>query len=70
MNLESPYSWYPAYLAAALETDFFQLYERIDLALRAIERRLDEPMNLDDAEFAEIRHALRALQMLSTDEGS
>jgi hypothetical protein len=68
MNLQSPYSWYPAYLAAALETDFSQLYQRIDLALRAIEKRLDGPKNLDDAEFTEIRHALRALQMLSTDE--
>ena len=68
MKVQSPYSWYPAYLAAALETDFSQLYPRIDSALRAIDKRLDGPTKLDDAEFSEIQYALRALQMLSTDE--
>jgi hypothetical protein len=68
MSLQSPYAWFPAYVAAAFETDFSQLYARIDSALRAIDKRLDEPIKLDDAEFSEIQYALRALQMLSTDE--
>jgi hypothetical protein len=68
MVLPSPYSWFPAYIAAAFETDFSRLYERIDVALRAIEKRLDGPAKLEDAEYAEIHNALRALQMQSTDE--
>jgi hypothetical protein len=70
MNRSSSYSWFAAYRSAALETDFSQLYGRIDLALRAIEKRLDGPTKLDDSEFTEIQDALRALQMLSTDEQS
>jgi hypothetical protein len=68
MNRHSPYSWFPAYEAAAFETDFSRLYGRIDLALNAIEKRLDGPAKLEDAEFTEIQDALPALQMLSTDE--
>jgi len=70
MSLHSPYSWFAAYIAAALETDFTRLYGRIDLALRAIEKRLDGSQKLDIAEYNEIHEALRALQMLSTDEVS
>jgi hypothetical protein len=70
LNRDSPYSWFAAYRAAALETDFSRLYRRIDEALKAIEKRLDGPTKLDDAEFTEIQDALRALQMLSTDEQS
>jgi hypothetical protein len=66
----SPYSWFAAYRSAALEANFSRLYARIDLALRAIEQRLDGPTKLDEAEFAEIQGALRALQLLSTDEKS
>jgi hypothetical protein len=55
-------------VTAAFETDFSQLYPRIDPALRAIDKRLDGPTKLDDAEFSEIQYALRALQMLNTDE--
>ena len=68
MNLQSPYSWFPAYIAAAFETDFARLYERIDVALKEIEERLDGPRKLDIAEYHEIQEALRALQQLSTDE--
>ena len=68
MNLRSPYSWFPAYIAAAFETDFARLYERIDVALKEIEERLDGPRKLDTAEYHEIQDALRALQLLSTDE--
>jgi len=68
MSRHSPYAWFPAYVAAAFETDFSRLYRRIDEALKAIDKRLDEPTKLDDAEFADIEYALRALQMLSTDE--
>jgi hypothetical protein len=70
MDPQAPYSWFPAYEAAAFETDFSLLYQRMDLALRAIEKRLDAPENLDNAEFTEIQDALRALQMLGTDEQS
>jgi hypothetical protein len=70
MSRSSPYSWFAAYKAAAFETDFSRLYRRIDLALRAIEKRLDGPKNLDEAEFTEIQGALRALQLLSNDEQS
>ena len=55
-------------MTAAFETDFSRLYGRIDQALKAIDKRLDEPIKLDDAEFSEIQYALRALQMLNTDE--
>jgi hypothetical protein len=68
MSLRSPYSWFPAYIAAAFETDFARLYERIDVALKEIEERLDGPKKLDTAEYHEIQDALHALQMLSTDE--
>jgi hypothetical protein len=68
MSRPSPFSWFAAYLAAAFKTDFSRLYERIDLALKAIETRLDGPKNLDDAEFTKMQDALRALPMLSTDE--
>jgi hypothetical protein len=68
MSPRSPYSWYPAYIAAAFETDFARLYERIDVALKEIEERLDGPRKLDTAEYHEIQEALRALQQLSTDE--
>jgi hypothetical protein len=70
MSLHSPYAWFPAYVAAAFETDFSRVYGRIDEALRAIQERLDGPTKIDDAEFADIQYALRALQMLSTDECS
>ena len=70
MSRNSPYLWFPAYVAAAFETDFSRLYERIDEALKAIDQRLDGPTKLDDAEFTDIQYALRALQMLSTDEQS
>ena len=66
----SPYSWFAAYRSAALEANFSRLYARIDLALRAIEHRLDGPTKLDEAEVTEIQGALRALQLLSTDEKS
>jgi len=68
LSIPSPYAWFPAYVTAAFETDFSQLYPRIDSALRAIDKRLDGPTKLDDAEFSEIQYALRALQMLNTDE--
>jgi hypothetical protein len=68
MNIRSPYSWFPAYIAAAFETDFARLYERIDVALKEIGERLDGPRKLDAAEYHEIQDALRALQLLSTDE--
>jgi len=42
----------------------------MDLALKAIEERLDGPAKLDDLEFNEIQAALRALLMLTTDEQS
>ena len=64
----SSYSWFTAYQSAARETDFSRLYGRIDLALKAIDERLDGPAKLEDTEFKEIQTALRALQMLSTDE--
>ncbi len=70
MNLRSPYSWFPAYIAAAFETDFARLYERIDTALKEIEERLDGPRKLETEEYHEIQDALHALQMLSTDEAS
>jgi hypothetical protein len=63
-----PYKWFAAYRSAALEDDFTRLYRRIDLALRAIEERLDGPAKLDELEFNEIQAALRALQLLGTDE--
>jgi hypothetical protein len=49
MNRQSPYSWFPAYIAAAFKIDFSRLYQRIDQAFRAIESRLDGTRNLDDA---------------------
>jgi hypothetical protein len=68
MSRPSPFSWFAACIAAAFKTDFYRLYERIDLALKAIETRLDGPKNLDDAEFTRLQDALRAPPMLSTDE--
>jgi hypothetical protein len=64
----SPYSWFPAYIAAAFETDFSKPYGRIDEVLKAIDKRLDAARNLDLSEYNEIQGAIRALQMLSTDE--
>jgi hypothetical protein len=63
-----PYRWFEAYRSAALERDLTRLRRRIDLALKAIEERLDGPVKLDDAEFGEIQAALRALQLLGTEE--
>jgi hypothetical protein len=63
MGLRSPYSWFPAHITAAFETDFSRFYERIDLALKEIEERLDGPRKLDAAEYHEIQDALRTLQM-------
>jgi hypothetical protein len=68
MSRSSPYSWFDAHKAAAIETGFSRLRQRIDLALRTIEKSLDGPNNRDNAGFSEIQNELRALQMLSTDE--
>jgi hypothetical protein len=69
MRHASQYSWSWAYRAAAHETNFARLDARIDTALTAIEKRLDEVGKLTEDEFKEIQVCLKSLQLL-TDEAA
>jgi hypothetical protein len=57
------YSWYRPYQRAIIEADPALLADRIDDALTAIEHRLGQG-HLEDAEFAELQAALKALVLL------
>jgi hypothetical protein len=63
MTDPASYSWYRPYQRAIIETEFARLADRIDEALTAIEHRLGQG-HLDDAEFAELQSALKALVLL------
>jgi hypothetical protein len=64
------FAWYTAYESAVLETDFSKLHERIEVALNAIEKRLDTLSKLGEAEFNELQAALRSLAALSVDQAT
>jgi hypothetical protein len=63
------FAWYTAYESAVLETDFSKIHERIEVALNAIEKRLDMS-KLGDAEFKELQAALRSLAALSAEQAT
>jgi hypothetical protein len=70
MRHASHYSWFKIYRSAALETDFAKLNDRIEAALTAIDRRLDEVTQLSEDEFREILVCLKSLQLLTDESAS
>ena len=64
MNNSMTYSWQGAYQCAVLETDPAQMAQRIDDALRAIERRVGSTVRIDNTENEAIEFTRNALAVL------
>jgi hypothetical protein len=66
----SIYSWFSAYHAASLETDFTLVPGRVREALRVIHDRLNDPSRLDEQERQAIATARMSLGKLSAESVS
>jgi len=67
MSDPEPHSWRTAYRLAVLEPDPAKMRNRIDAALRAIEERLRQPIEIGSPEHKEIENAKEALAILKTE---
>jgi predicted type IV restriction endonuclease len=61
------HSWQSAYKYAVLEADPERMPHRIETALKAIEERLRQPIEIGSPEHKEIENAKEALAILKTE---
>jgi hypothetical protein len=68
VNNPENYPWQTAYVCAILETNKLQLIIRIAAARQAIEVRLRNPTEIDDAERLAVKEALKVLLALKREK--
>jgi hypothetical protein len=64
VSMSDTHSWQSAYRYAVLESDPERMPHRIETALRAIEERLSQPIEIGSQEHREIEHAREGLEVL------
>ena len=67
MEDTTTYAWHSAYLAAVLETDQARMPERIYEAQKALQERLDNPVEIPTPELTAIKNARQGLDALTSE---
>ena len=70
MEDTTTYAWHSTYLAAVLETNQARMPERICEAQRALQERLDNPVEIPPSELTAIANARQGLDALTCERVS
>ena len=62
--MSDTHSWQSAYRYAVFESDPERMPHRIEMALKAIEERFRQPIEIGSQEYRKIEHAREGLEVL------